>query len=82
MLRRTVIHGMRLRPYSWKTTAIFFGGAVTGSPSSSTTPPLGASRPAMHLSSVVLPAPEGPTMQISSPLFAVKEMFCSATKSP
>src|SRR5688572_33318788 len=55
---------------------------MTGSPSSSTVPPLGASSPAIAFSSVVLPQPEGPTMHTSSPCFAVNEMSRSVSKSP
>jgi len=36
----------------------------------------------MHLSSVVFPQPDGPTMQMSSPRLAENEMSSSATKSP
>jgi len=48
-------------------TAMAGGGPITGVPSTATPPAVGANNPAMHLSSVVLPAPEGPTMQTSSP---------------
>ena len=64
---RTVIQGNRLRPYSWNTTAMPSGGPVTGSPSSTTSPEVGASSPATHCSSVVLPQPDGPTTQTNSP---------------
>ena len=43
------------------------GGPMTGLPSRMTPPEVGASSPAMHFNSVVLPAPDGPTMQTSSP---------------
>lgn len=59
--------GNRLRPYSWNTTAMSCGGAVTSRPFTVTAPRVGANSPARHFSSVVLPAPEGPTMQVKSP---------------
>src|SRR3954469_6713731 len=65
-LPRTDFHGSSEREYSWKTSAIASGGRVTRSPRSSTEPSLGASRPDMHFSSVVLPQPEGPTTQTNS----------------
>ena len=48
------------------------GGPVTALPSRITLPDVGARSPAMHLSSVVLPAPDGPTMQTSSPCPTLK----------
>ena len=42
-------------------------GAVTRLPSSSTTPALGASSPAIRRSSVDLPQPDGPTTATNSP---------------
>src|SRR5215204_2124524 len=41
--------------------------ATTGSPSIMTVPSVGATTPEMHLMSVDLPAPLGPTMQCTSP---------------
>ena len=67
-LLRTDVHGMSERLYSWKTSAISSGGAVTRRPRSSTSPRWAASGPTTHLSSVVLPQPEGPTTQTNSPL--------------
>ncbi len=64
---RTDIHGISERLYSWKTIAIRSGGPVTRLPRSSTSPADGRSSPAMHLSSVVLPQPDGPTTQTNSP---------------
>ena len=48
------------------------GGPSTFLPSMSTSPPVGSSSPDMILSSVVLPDPDGPTMQTSSPASRVK----------
>ena len=59
-MSRTRIQGKSERPYSWNTTAIFFGGPDTRLPSRRTSPSVGAIRPEMHLSSVVLPDPDGP----------------------
>ena len=75
---RTVDQGISERLYSWNTTAISSGGAVTGSPCSTTSPRVGRIRPAMHLSSVVLPQPEGPTTQTSSRSAIENEMLRSA----
>ncbi len=47
------------------------GGPMTRRPSRSTSPPVGASSPATHFSSVVLPQPDGPTTQTSSPAATV-----------
>ena len=64
---RTDVHGISERPYSWKTSAISSGGSATRLPRRTTSPPLGRSRPATHLRSVVLPQPDGPTTQTNSP---------------
>ncbi|CAM5714284.1 hypothetical protein SGRIM128S_05251 [Streptomyces griseomycini] len=68
----TRIHGNRLRPYSWKTNAVPGGGPSTLRPASVTSPAVGASSPPTHFSSVVLPQPDGPTRQTSSPAPTVK----------
>jgi hypothetical protein len=65
-LPRTVSHGNSERLYSWKTSAISSGGPVIVLPLSSTSPRVGSKRPDMHLSSVVLPQPDGPTTQTNS----------------
>ena len=75
---RTVVHGISERLYSWKTTAISSGGAVTRSPCRTTSPRVGRRRPAMHLSSVVLPQPDGPTTHTSSRSAIENEMLRSA----
>ena len=43
-------------------------GPLTGAPANSTSPRVGAIRPAATRSAVVLPQPDGPTMQTISPL--------------
>src|SRR6187551_381567 len=74
-LLRTVDHGISERLYSWNTTAISSGGPVTRSPCRRTSPRVGRIRPAMHLSSVVLPHPDGPTTHTSSRSAIEKEML-------
>jgi hypothetical protein len=65
-LPRTVSHGISERPYSWKTIATSGGGPSTSSPRRRTSPRVGSSSPARHLSSVVLPQPDCPTTQTNS----------------
>ena len=72
-LPRTDIHGSSEREYSWNTSAIASGGPSTRSPRSSTSPRVGSSRPDMHLSSVVLPQPDGPTTHTNSRSSSEKE---------
>ena len=79
---RTVIHGNSERLYSWKTSAIVSGGPCTGVPSSRTSPAVGSSSPATHLSSVVLPQPDGPTMQTNSPAATSNDRSPTASTSP
>src|SRR4029078_10395255 len=74
-LFRTVDQGISERLYSWKTTAISSGGSVTGFPCRTTSPRVGRMRPAMHLRSVVLPHPDGPTTHTSSRSAIEKEML-------
>ena len=69
----TEVQGISERLYSWKTSAISSGGLVTGLPRRSTRPFVGRSSPATHLSSVVLPQPEGPTTQRNSPSSTMSE---------
>ena len=67
-LLRTDVQGISERLYSWKTSAISSGGAGDRAAVAATTSPrVGCSSPAMHLSSVVLPHPDGPTTQTNSP---------------
>ena len=72
---RTVIHGNSERLYSWNTSAMF--------PSAShASPAVGSSRPEMHLSSVVLPQPDGPTTQTNSPALTSNETSPIASTVP
>ncbi|MHC2426002.1 hypothetical protein ACVII1_009002 [Bradyrhizobium elkanii] len=57
-------------------------GLVTGSPSTSTSPVVGGSRPEIILSSVDLPQPEGPTTTKNSPSLMVKSSGRSDGTSP
>ena len=52
------------------------------SPLKRTTPEVGLSNPVSTFTSVVLPAPLGPTIDTSSPSEIDKETPSSATKSP
>src|SRR4029453_7429553 len=58
------------------------GGDVTPLPSSSIRPDVAFRRPAMHLSRVVLPQPDGPTMHTSSPASIRKLMSPIASTLP
>lgn len=51
-------------------------GSVTRSPSSRTSPPVGWVSPLMQLSSVVFPAPDGPTTETNSPGATAKLSPC------
>ena len=64
MLRSTVSQGNSAA--SWKSSA--------GRPSTEIVPLAGRSRPAMRLSSVVLPQPDAPTRQRNSPARTSREM--------
>lgn len=57
-------------------------GRSTVWPSISTCPELGANRPPMHLSKVVLPQPEGPTTQRTSRFFICRSTLRKATTDP
>ena len=78
-LFRTVLHGISERLYSWKTSAISSGGWVIRFPLRTTVPWLGSIRPAMHLRSVVLPHPDGPTTHTNSRSSTVNEMSAIAS---
>src|SRR3954452_1904667 len=78
-LLRTEAHGISERPYSWKTSAISSGGSVTRLPRRIVSPRVGRSSPATHLSSVVLPQPDGPTTQTNSPSSTTKVTSRSAS---
>src|SRR5687768_3469191 len=53
--------------YSWNSSTKSAGGPLTSVPLTSTRPLLGASKPAIVISSVVLPQPDGPTKETNSP---------------
>ena len=55
---------------------------VTSSPSSRMRPPVGSSSPAIILSVVVLPQPDGPSMTKNSPSATTKLKSWTATNDP
>src|SRR5262245_40223262 len=61
-------------------------GPVTGRPATNTSPLLGCRNPAIKFSTVLLPQPEGPMIDINSPISGVfstvKDTSCSAVKEP
>ncbi len=68
--------------YCWKTvlTLRLYGGTDdTSSPSSSTAPLVGCSKPAIIFSSVVLPQPDGPSSEKNSPRAIAKSACSTAT---
>ena len=73
---------------SWKARAMPRLASFTGpmpamsSPLKRTTPRVGLSRPVRTLTSVVLPAPFGPTIETSSPSATESVTSSSATKLP
>ena len=73
------------RAYCWKTvlTLRLCGGTFdTSTPSSMTLPDVGSSKPAIILSRVVLPQPDGPSSEKNSPRPIEKSARSTATKSP
>ena len=78
MFPLTVAHGSKERPYSRNTMASPAGTPCTISPWNLIVPPVGSSSPASALSSVVLPQPEGPTIETISPALMTEEQFCPA----
>src|SRR5215831_18608305 len=64
---RTESHGKSVLLYSWNTMDSQDGTPRVGSPRCSTVPESGAVRPPSVRSSVVFPAPEGPTIETNSP---------------
>jgi hypothetical protein len=86
MVSATVIAGKMCT--SWKARAMPRLASSTGPmpamswPLKRTTPCVGLSNPVRTLTSVVLPAPLGPTMETSSPSAIESETSSSATKSP
>src|SRR6266508_2231453 len=77
MFSRTVSHGNSV--YDWKTMPRSAPGALTGAPSSSTRPDVGASSPATIRSSVDLPQPDGPRIEMKSLSVTVSVVGSSAT---
>src|SRR3990170_925500 len=57
-------------------------GTSMGCPSAQMVPEVGRSSPAIKLSTVDLPHPDGPTMQRNSPSFTARLMFSKATRVP
>jgi hypothetical protein len=57
-------------------------GRLTARPSTAITPDVGRMRPAMSMASVVLPQPEGPTIERNSPPRTSNEMPSRARTSP
>ena len=76
MLSKTVIHGISEK--FWNTTMRSIPGRRTSRPSRTTPPAEGCSRPAMMLSSVLLPQPEWPTIVTNSPCSILK---CTSRKT-
>ncbi len=65
------------------TSRLFGGAAVTSRPSSRTVPWVGSSNPAIIRIVVVLPHPDGPSMEKNSPLRMARSMpRTAATTSP
>src|SRR4051794_34109525 len=58
------------------------GSAVTSAPSMKISPPSGSRKPATRLSSVVLPHPDGPSRERSSPRFTLSQASSSARVVP
>ena len=71
--------------YCWNTvlTLRWYGGVFdTSSPSRRMRPVEGDSKPASMRSVVVLPQPEGPSIEKNSPRAMAKCASCTATKAP
>ena len=65
------------------TSRLFGGAAVTSRPSSRTVPWVGSSKPAIIRIVVVLPQPDGPSMEKNSPVRMARSMpRTAATTSP
>ena len=75
----TDLHGNNAK--SWKTIPRSEPGAVHSLSPMVILPLVGWSNPAMDLRIVVLPHPEGPTMEISSPFFTSRVKSSTATVS-
>src|SRR5207249_1504310 len=77
---RTVIQGKSA--YSWNTMARAGSGSWTGLPKARISPELGRVNPAMALSRVDLPQPEGPSRQTNSPAATSRSIRSKATMPP
>ena len=80
MLASRLRQGRRLA--SWNTMPISGFGPVTGMPSSSTSPAVRPCSPDIDQSSVVLPQPDGPTIETISPSMMSSEQRSMASRSP
>lgn len=76
---RTVLHGRSAK--SWNTNPRSLPGSRQGSSPMYTAPSVGSSRPAIILSRVVLPHPDGPMNETSSPLRISRLMLRMASVS-
>jgi len=77
---KQVIHGSS--EWFWNTTARSGPGPGISRPSHSSTPVEGRVRPAIRLSSVLLPQPEWPISETTSPFLISRSMSRSAVKRP
>ena len=75
----TDLHGSRAK--SWKTMPLSGPGEEHGRPSIVMEPDVGSRRPAIILRMVVLPHPDGPMMEISSPFLMSRVKSSMATVS-
>src|ERR1700730_19114029 len=80
MLSRTVYQGKSAA--SWNTTPRRGSGRLTRCPRKSTSPRVGASKPATMFSSVDLPQPDGPRTAVNSWGAMARSMPSSATSRP
>src|SRR6185295_5893377 len=66
----------------WNTTPMSLRGPAIGVPLSNACPPLACISPARIFSSVDLPHPDGPTIDMNSPSATVQSMSSSAVTPP
>src|SRR5262249_49797703 len=64
---------------SWNTRTRFGGGPLIACPFTTISPVVEAVSPAMDMSKVVLPQPEGPTKETNSPASTWQEIAACAT---
>ena len=77
---RTFLHGNS--EYSWNTIPLSREGPLSSLPSKSISPLLGSSKPAISLSNVLFPQPEGPITHKNSEGLIAKLMHSNAVSSP